>query len=108
MARGSSPLRRRAAERGSRPTGGSGRSRQGRIGRYSVGYERRARSRPRRPRRNRHPAPEGAEVVVLTDGGEEPFDIDEADTVELEARTAEADGGQVEPAGILLARLRGR
>ena len=54
------------------------------------------------------PLPEGAEVVVLTDGGEEPFDIDEADTVELEARTAEADGGQVEPAGILLARLRGR
>ncbi|MGA7121402.1 MAG: hypothetical protein WBY94_14960 [Polyangiaceae bacterium] len=52
--------------------------------------------------------PEGAEVVVLTDGGEEPFDLDEAGTVELEARMAEADGGQVEPAGILLARLRGR
>lgn len=43
--------------------------------------------------------PEGAEVVVLTSGGDEPFDLDDAQETELEARIAEADRGQVEPGG---------
>jgi predicted transcriptional regulator len=51
--------------------------------------------------------PEGAEVVVLTGGDEESFDLDEARLVELEARMAEADRGEVVPAATVLARLRG-
>jgi hypothetical protein len=51
--------------------------------------------------------PEGSEVVVLTDGGEEPFDLDETGVAELEARMAEADRGEVEPAAPVLAKLRG-
>ena len=50
--------------------------------------------------------PEGAEVVVLTAGDEEPFDLDDAQLAELEARMAEADRGQVEPAAAVLKRLR--
>jgi hypothetical protein len=52
--------------------------------------------------------PEGAEVVVLTGGGEPPFDLDPADVDELEARMTEADHGEVEPAVPVLTRLRGR
>ena len=50
--------------------------------------------------------PEGVEVVVLTAGDEEPFDLDDAQLAELEARMAEADRGQVEPAAAVLERLR--
>jgi len=50
--------------------------------------------------------PEGAEVVVLTGGDEEPFDLDEAGVAALETRIAEADRGEVEPAAAVLARLR--
>jgi hypothetical protein len=50
--------------------------------------------------------PEGAEVVVLTVGGEEPFDLDDAQLSELESRMADADRGEVEPADAVLARLR--
>lgn len=50
--------------------------------------------------------PEGAEVVVLTVSQEEPFELDDAQLVELEARMAEADGGDVEPAAAALGRLR--
>jgi hypothetical protein len=49
--------------------------------------------------------PEGA-VVVLTADAEEPFDLDEAQLTELEARMAEADRGEVEPAAAALERLR--
>lgn len=50
--------------------------------------------------------PEGAEVVVLTAGHDEPFDLDDAQLTELETRMAEADRGAVEPADVVLARLR--
>ena len=50
--------------------------------------------------------PEGAEVVVLTSGNEEAFDLEEAQLTELESRIAEADQGEVEPAEVVLARLR--
>ncbi len=50
--------------------------------------------------------PEGAEVVVLTPGGEEPFDLDDAHLSELETRIAEADRGEVERAPAVLERLR--
>ncbi len=50
--------------------------------------------------------PEGAEVVVLTGGAEEPFDLDVAQVAELELRMAEADRGEVEPAEALFASLR--
>lgn len=50
--------------------------------------------------------PEGAEVVVLTVGGQEPFDLDHAQLSELESRMAEADRGEVEPADAVLARFR--
>jgi hypothetical protein len=50
--------------------------------------------------------PEGAEVVVLATGHEEPFDLDDAELAELEARMAEADRGEVEPVGPVLERLR--
>jgi hypothetical protein len=52
--------------------------------------------------------PEGAEVVVLTGADEAPFDLDDAQLAELEARMAEADRGEVEPAQAVLARLRAR
>jgi hypothetical protein len=51
--------------------------------------------------------PEGAEVVVLTGGGEESFDLGEAQLVELEARLAEADRGEVVSAETVFAKLRG-
>jgi SpoU rRNA methylase family enzyme len=51
--------------------------------------------------------PEGVEVVVLSGGAEEPFDLDEARMTELEARMLGADLGEVEPAAAVLARLRG-
>jgi hypothetical protein len=41
---------------------------------------------------------EGTEVVVLTATNEEPFELDEPQVVELEARVAEADRGDVVPA----------
>jgi hypothetical protein len=50
--------------------------------------------------------PEGAEVVVLTADAEEPFDLDEAQLTELEARMAEADRSEVDPAAAVLERLR--
>ncbi len=50
--------------------------------------------------------PEGAEVVVLTADSQEPFDLDEAQLSELEARMAAADRGEVEPAAAVLERLR--
>jgi hypothetical protein len=49
--------------------------------------------------------PEGAEVLVLADN-HEVFDLADAELGELEARMAEADAGEVEPAGPVLARLR--
>lgn len=52
------------------------------------------------------PLPEGAEVVVLAASREEPFDLDDAQLAELEARMAEADRGAVEPVGPVLERLR--
>jgi hypothetical protein len=53
--------------------------------------------------------PEGAEVVVLATGHEESFDLDDGQLVELEARMADADRGDVEPAGAVFERLhRGR
>lgn len=51
--------------------------------------------------------PEGAEVVVLTGGDEESFDLDEAQIVELKARMAEADRGELVPAATVFAKLRG-
>ena len=50
--------------------------------------------------------PEGVEVVVLTAGAEAPFDLDDAQLTEIEARMAEADRGEVEPFGAVLERLR--
>jgi hypothetical protein len=50
--------------------------------------------------------PEGTEVVVLTGGGEQPFDLADAEIAELETRMAEAGKGNVEPADAVLARLR--
>jgi hypothetical protein len=50
--------------------------------------------------------PEGAEVVVLTAGHDEPFDLDDAQLTELETRMAEADRGEVESGDVVLARLR--
>jgi hypothetical protein len=50
--------------------------------------------------------PEGAEVVVLTAGAEGPFDLDDAQLTEIEARMAEANRGEVEPMGAVLERLR--
>jgi hypothetical protein len=50
--------------------------------------------------------PEGAEVVVLATGGDDSFELDDAELGELEARMAEADRGEVEPAESVLARLR--
>jgi hypothetical protein len=50
--------------------------------------------------------PEGTEVLVLTTDGGEPFDLDEAQLADLETRMAEADRGEVEPADVVLARLR--
>jgi hypothetical protein len=52
------------------------------------------------------PLPEGAEVVVLTRGEQEPFDLDDAQLDELERRIASADMGEVEPAEAVLAKLR--
>jgi hypothetical protein len=50
--------------------------------------------------------PEGAEVVVLTRGDEESFELDDAQLSELELRMDEADKGQVEPADAVLSKLR--
>jgi SpoU rRNA methylase family enzyme len=50
--------------------------------------------------------PEGAEVVVISGGGDEAFDLEEAELVELESRIAAADRGEVDPAEVVLARLR--
>lgn len=50
--------------------------------------------------------PEGAEVVVLTVGVEEPFDLDDDQLAELETRMAEADRGEIDPADAMLAKLR--
>jgi predicted transcriptional regulator len=43
---------------------------------------------------------------VLAAGREEPFDLDDAQLSEIEARMAEADRGEVEPVGAVLERLR--
>ena len=48
--------------------------------------------------------PEGAEVVMLT-AGAPPFDLDDAQLTEIDARMAEADRGEVEPLGAVLERL---
>ena len=50
--------------------------------------------------------PEGAEVVVLATGHDESFDLDDSQLAEIEARMARADLGDVEPAGVVLERLR--
>ncbi|MBX3188600.1 MAG: hypothetical protein KF819_16405 [Labilithrix sp.] len=50
--------------------------------------------------------PEGAEVVVLTRGDEEPFELDDAQLDELERRIVEADRGEVEPGEVVLGKLR--
>jgi hypothetical protein len=50
--------------------------------------------------------PEGEEVVVLTAGDAEPFDLDDSQLAELETRMAEADRGELDPAKEVLARLR--
>ena len=50
--------------------------------------------------------PEGAEVVVLAAGQDEPFDLDDAQLDEIEARMIAAERGEVEPAGAVLERLR--
>ena len=50
--------------------------------------------------------PEGAEVVVLATGDNEPFDLDDVQLTEIEARMAEADRGEVDPAAAVLERLR--
>jgi hypothetical protein len=52
------------------------------------------------------PLPEGAEVVVLTGGSDELFELDDAQVAEIETRMAEADRGDVEPADTVLERLR--
>jgi hypothetical protein len=52
--------------------------------------------------------PEGAEVVVLAASSDEPFDLDDAQLAEIETRMAEADRGEVEPAGAVLEALRRR
>ncbi len=49
--------------------------------------------------------PEGAEVVVITAAAEEPFDLDDSQLTELEARIIEADRGGVEPAAAVLERV---
>lgn len=41
--------------------------------------------------------PESAEVVVLAAGTETPFDLNDAQLTEIEARMPEADRGEVEP-----------
>ena len=50
--------------------------------------------------------PEGAEVVVLAAGRDGPFDLDDAQLAEIEARMAEADGGAAEPAAAVIEKLR--
>ena len=52
------------------------------------------------------PLPEGAEVVVLTPGSDELFELEDAQLAEIETRMAEADRGDVEPAETVLERLR--
>jgi hypothetical protein len=52
--------------------------------------------------------PEGAEVVVFTVNGDEKFDLDDSHVAELEARIANADRGDIEPAAAVLARLQRR
>jgi hypothetical protein len=49
--------------------------------------------------------PEGTEVVVLAAGQDEPFDLDDAQLHEIEARMTAAERGEVEPAGAVLERL---
>lgn len=73
---------------------------------YPSLHERHARSGAGRHIETDAALPEGAEVVVVTAGDEEPFDLDDAQLAELEARMAEADRGQVEPAAAVLERLR--
>jgi hypothetical protein len=50
--------------------------------------------------------PEGADVVVMATNRDEPFDLAEAEIVELEARMAAANRGDVEPAASLIEKLR--
>lgn len=50
--------------------------------------------------------PEGAEVVVLAGGTDESFELDDGQLDELERRMTEAVAGDVEPADVVLARLR--
>ena len=95
----------------SAPELAGGNSRHGRVQASSaraipVRHERRARPGPRRARGIDGALPEGAEVVVLTPGHDEPFELDEAQLAELESRMVEADGGEVEPAESVLASLR--
>ena len=52
------------------------------------------------------PLPDGAEVVVLVAGNDEPFELDEPSIVELESRIAEVDRGDVEGAQAVFDRLR--
>ena len=50
--------------------------------------------------------PEGEDVVVMATSREEPFELDDAELVELEARMAAADRGDVVPAAEVLQKLR--
>ena len=52
--------------------------------------------------------PEGAEVVVLTQGDDAPFDLQEAEVAELESRMAAAARGETETAARVLEKLRRR
>ena len=50
--------------------------------------------------------PEGPEVVVLTRGDAEPFELENVQFDELERRIADADRGELEPGEDVLRRLR--
>jgi len=50
--------------------------------------------------------PEGAEVVVFATGHDKSFDADDSQLSKIEARMARGDLGEVEPAGVVLERLR--
>jgi hypothetical protein len=68
--------------------------------------ERRTRPRPRGSNRARERAPRGGRRRRARHDG--PFDLDGAQLTEIEARMAEADGGDVEPAAAVIEKLRRR
>jgi len=50
--------------------------------------------------------PEGAEVIILTPGSDEPFDLSDEEIADLESRVTAADAGNVDPAAIVFEKLR--